>query len=276
MAEHWKIEDLPWDRLDAAKVGAELLQVVKAAALVEYNADTYAEYLCKVFADDPEFQDEARRWAVEEVQHGKALGLWAERIDPSWNLEKAMARFRAGYKPEHFFKDVSASVRGSRSGEMIARCMVETGTSSYYSAIGDSCDEPVLKEICKHIAADEFKHYKLFYDTLNRYLDEEKMGRIQRLKIALSRIAESEDDELSYAYFAANAGEAEAYDRKSCNQAYMRRAYSFYRPKHLDRAVAMIFKACGFKPHTMPYRLATKLAWWQIESQSRKMQKMAA
>lgn len=276
MTDHWKIEDLPWTRLDASKVGPELLQVVKAAALVEYNADTYAEYLCKVFSDDPEFQDDARRWAVEEVQHGKALGLWAERIDPSWSLETAMARFREGYKPEHFMKDVDASVRGSRSGEMIARCMVETGTSSYYSAIGDSCDEPVLKEICKHIAADEFKHYKLFYDTLNRYLGEERMSRIQRLKVALSRIAESEDDELSYAYFAANFGANDAYDRKSCNKAYMTRAYSFYRPKHLDRAVAMIFKACGFKPHTLPYKLATKIAWWQIESQSRKMQKMAA
>jgi hypothetical protein len=275
MHQHWKIEDLPWDRLDKSRVDADLLKVVKAAALVEYNADTYAAYLCQVFADDPAFQEAARNWAVEEVQHGAALGLWAERIDPSWSLEKAMAKFRAGYSAEHFLNGASASIRGSRPGEMVARCMVETGTSSYYSAIGDSCEEPVLKEICKHIAADEFRHYKLFYDTLNNYLAKESLGRFRRLKVALGRIAESEDDELSYAYYAANANESDPYDRKTYNKAYMVRAYSYYQPKHLDRAVAMIFKACGFKPHTLPYKLATKIAWWQVTSQIKQNAKIA-
>lgn len=275
-AGHWTIENLPWDRLAPETVGPDLLKIVKAAALVEYNSEAYADYLCRIFHDDPEFQKAARRWAVEEVQHGMALGLWAERIDPSWNLEGAMAKFRAGYTPEHFLGSGSGSVRGSRSGEMVARCMVETGTSSYYSAVGEATDEPVLKEICKHIAADEFKHYKLFYDTLNRYLERENMGRWRRLKVALSRIAESEDDELSYAYYAANAAEDEPYDRIAFNRAYMSRAYSFYRPKHLDRAVAMIFKACGFKPHTLPHRVAVKIAWGQIAAQSRKMKKLAA
>jgi len=278
MAEykHWRIEDLSWDKLDPSVVSPDLLKVAKAAALVEYNASTYADYLCKVFADDPKFCALARAWAVEEVQHGQALGLWAERIDPSWNLEVAMAKFRAGYSPEHFINDQSASVRGSRSGEMVARCMVEVGTSSYYSAIGDSCPEPVLKEICKHIAGDEFRHYKLFYDTLHEYLAKEKVGRVTRLKVAVSRIAESEDDELSYAFYAANAANDEPYDRALYSKEYMARAYSFYRPKHLDRAMAMIFKACGFKPHSLPYHMATKIAWWQLESQTKKLQKIAA
>lgn len=274
--EHWKIEDLSWDKLDSSKVDEDMLKVVKAAALVEYGAETYADYLCQVFHDDPDFQKAARDWAVEEVQHGLALGKWAEKIDPTWDLEKAMDKFRKGYTPEHFLNSAANSVRGSRSGEMIARCMVETGTSSYYSAIGDSCDEPVLKEICKHIAADEFKHYKLFYDTLHRYLEKDRLSRFKRLKIALGRISESEDDELSYAYYAANANDNDPYDRETYNKAYMQRAYSYYRPKHLDRAVGMIFKACGFKPHTLPYKIATKIAWWKIEGESKKQKKMAA
>ena len=47
---------------------------------------------------------------------------------------------------------------------MIARCVVESGTSSYYTAIRDATDEPVLKEIAGRIAADEYRHYKLFYE----------------------------------------------------------------------------------------------------------------
>jgi rubrerythrin len=272
---HWKISDLPWDRLDPAKVTPDLLQVIKAAALVEYGADSYADYLCKVFHDDPEFQALARNWSVEEVQHGEALGAWAEKIDPSWSLQRAMAKFRAGYQPEHFL-NAEKSVRGGRSAEMVARCMVEVGTSSYYSAIGDSIDEPVLKEICKYIAADEFRHYKLFYDTLTRYLEQEKLGKIGRLKVALGRIAESEDDELSYAYFAANSNDNDTYDRKASNQAYARRAYSFYQQKHLDRAIAMIFKACGFIPPSLPYRVIRQVAWHMLNGQVKKLKRMAA
>jgi len=259
--EHWKIEDLPWDRLDPSKVDEDLLKVIKAAALVEYNAEAYAEYLCKVFHDDEEFKQVAQAWADEEVQHGEALGLWAEKIDPSWKLETAMAKFREGYTPEHFIGDANTSVRGSRSGEMIARCMVETGTSSYYSAIGQNVDEPVLKVICAKIAGDEFRHYKLFYDTLNKYIDQEGLNKLQRLKIALSRIAETEDDELSYAFYAANANDNDPYDRKTYNQAYMQRAYSYYKKPQIDRAVSMVFKACGFDPKGISGKAASKIAW---------------
>lgn len=275
--KHWTIQGLSWDKLDPSKVSPDLLKVIKAAALVEYGADSYADYLCRVFKDDPGFQQLARDWAVEEVQHGQALGAWAEKIDSSWSMERAMTKFRAGYTPDHFLAANDAgSVRGSRSAEMVARCMVETGTSSYYSAIGDSTGEPVLKEICRHIAADEFRHYKLFYDTLNRYLEQENLGKIARLKVALGRIAESEDDELSYAFYAANAEDGEEYNRRECNRAYARRAYSFYQQKHLDRAIAMIFKACGFIPPSLPYRIIRQVAWVMLNQQTKKLQKMAA
>lgn len=276
--EHWKIEDLPWKELRPDLVDADLLKVIKAAALVEYNSGEYADYLCRVFHDDPEFQQDARNWSVEERQHGLSLGKWAEAVDPDWDLEEAMAKFREGFTPEHFNNEEAnqASIRGSRTGEMVARCMVETGTSSYYSAIGDSTDEPVLKQICRNIAGDEFRHYKLFYDTLHRYLENDNLSRFQRLRIALGRIAETEDDELAYAFYAANANDNEGYDRKTYSRAYSQRAYGFYQPRHLDRAVSMIFKACGYKPNTLGYKMATRLAWAKLNAGARKRRKMAA
>jgi len=258
----WDLNAIDYSKIDMSKVTPDLVKVVKAAALVEYNAVAYSAYLERVFADDPEFQEMSRCWATEEVQHGKSLGKWAETVDPSWKLEEAMAKFREGYKIEHINNDTS--VRGSRAGEMVARCMVETGTSSYYTAIGTSTEEPVLKEICAKIAGDEFRHYKLFYDTLNRYVKRENLSRMSRLKVALGRIAESEDDELSYAFFAANANDNEVYDRKVWSREYMKRAYSYYQEPQVDRAVAMVFKACGFDPKGFGGKLASKAAWWLI------------
>lgn len=262
--KHWTVEGLPWDRLARDKADPDIVKVCKAAALVEYNGHIYADMLCNIFHNDPVFQQVARDWAVEEVQHGEALGRWAEAVDPSWNFEAAVGRFRDGYKLD---TTISESVRGSRSSELVARCIVETGTSSYYTALGEATEEPVLKEICRHIAADELRHYKLFYDHLKRYLDKEGLGRFGRLRVALSRINETEDDELSFAYHAANHGDA-PYVREQAFAAYCKRAYSYYKPHHLDRMVAMVFKASGLKPQGWLHDVAARFAYRQMRKKA--------
>jgi rubrerythrin len=240
---HWKISDLPWDSFDPAKVAPDLLKIVKAAALVEYNASDYATYLANVFPDDAVFQQAARDWSVEETQHGAALGAWAQKADPAFDFDAAFKRYTAGYKIN---VNADASIRGSQSGELIARCIVETGTSSYYTALADATEEPVLKALCRHIAADELRHYKLFHDYLKDYLAREGLSRFARLKIGLSRVQESEDDELAFAYYAANTPLGTPYDLQAYSSAYMARAYPLYRPDHVERVVAMVFRACGF------------------------------
>jgi len=256
-AKHWTLDDIPWDRFDRTKVESELLELVKAAALVEYNGGDYAAYLCNVFPDDAEFQDAANQWAREEVQHGLALGRWAEIADPDFDFQTSFKRFTDGYRLP---LDSEESVRGSRSGELVARCIVEVGTSSYYSALGEATEEPVLREICRRIAADEFRHYKLFYRHLKRYLERESIGRLRRVLVALKRIGESEDDELAYAYYAANGGD-DPYERKRWSNAYAYRAFGYYRQKHVERGIAMTFKAAGLNPQGSLARMASRGAY---------------
>jgi rubrerythrin len=272
-SSHWKVADLPWDRFESGAIDPETLKVVKAAALVEYGGGKYGHYLCNVFADDPRFQQAARNWAREEVQHGEALGRYAELVDPTFSLREAYKRFEAGYG---FDIEAVASVRGSRSGELIARCIVETGTSSYYTAIADATEEPLLKAICRHIAADELRHYQLFYTHLRRYLTREELGRFARSRIVLGRMRESEDDELAYAYYAANAPDDAIYRREEYARAYMIRAYRFYRPAHMDRIVAMAFEVCGLRPHSIWHGMASRAAWWAVNRRVRSAAKAAA
>jgi rubrerythrin len=268
----WTLDDIPWDRLDRSKVDPEILRIVKAASLVEQNGGDYAHYLCNVFHDDPLFQKVARHWGGEEIQHGQALGRWAELVDPAFSHAQASERFTAGFRVD---LDATRSVRGTRSGELIARCIVETGTSSYYTALAEAVDEPVLKTICQHIAADELRHYKLFYTHLKRYLERERLGFWGRLRVAAGRVAESEDDELAYAYYAANETAA-PYQRKRYNNAYARRAYRVYRAHHIDRGMAMIFKAVGLTPNGRLNRLASRLAWRVMCRRAERLERAAA
>ncbi|MCA8928132.1 MAG: ferritin-like domain-containing protein [Alphaproteobacteria bacterium] len=256
MPRQWTLDDIPWDQFDRSKVDPDIVKIVRAAAMVESNARDYAAYLCSVFRDDPDFCNLARGWAEEEVQHGQALGRWAGLEDPDFDYDARFAAFRAAYGIP---VDASASVRGSLAGELIARCIVEVGTSSYYTAIADATEEPVLREICRRIATDEWRHYGLFYRNLRRYLDREHLSPPRRAWIALTRVLETEDDELAQAYHTANLA-GEPYDRRRASRAYSERACALYNPGHVERAIGMIFKAVGFAPHGWTSRTLSRIA----------------
>jgi hypothetical protein len=265
--KHWQIAEVAWDRFDRAKVDPDLVPAVKAAAMVERNGLDYAAYLTGVFHDDPDFQQAANNWALEEVQHGDALGKWATLADPAWDYEAAFQRYREGFKIN---TEADASIRGSRTGELIARCMVETGTSSFYSAVADATAEPVLQQICRQIAADEFRHFKLFYDHMRRYLARENISFLRRLRIAAGRFSETEDDELAFAFHCANDDPGQGYDHEQCLAAYLSRAITFYRFRHIERGMGMIFKAVGLPPRGRLSDISAKVMWQYVHRRQRR------
>jgi hypothetical protein len=260
----WTLDDVDWSRFELAKVDGELLAAVKAASLVEYNAPDYVAYLKRVYRDAP--ADTVRKiehWGEEEIQHGSALARWAELADPSFDFTRSFARFRALYRPAHF-NGAQDSVRGSKRGEMIARCVVESGTSSFYSAIRDATDEPVLKEVAGRIAADEFRHYRLFYEILEAQTEPE-LPVWRKLWVAATRVKESDDDELACAYYCANVpAEREnelPYRRSQYARAYHAKAMTLYRRHHIDKLVKMIVKPAGLNPSGRLSNLASAALW---------------
>jgi rubrerythrin len=261
----WTPDDIPWGEFDAAKLSPDILKVVKAAAMVERNAPDYTSYLRNIFHDDAPFKELAVQWQAEEVQHGDVLGRYAELADPDFDFKTRFKRFTDGYKVPIELAD---SVRGSLTGELLARCIVETGTSSFYSALRDATDEPVLKAICHRIAGDEFRHYKWFYDHMRQYIEREGVGMIRRALVAVGRIKETDDDELAYAYHAANDALDQPYDHVRCNLAYAARAYSFYRPVHTERAVSMVLKVIGIDPTGWLGGQAKAFAWRKMRSRA--------
>lgn len=274
----WTLDDIAWERFDPSKVDQDLLMAVKAASVVEYNARDYVGYLKAVFPGDAAMHAIFEQWGLEETQHGLALGRWVKLADPEFDFEATFKAFREGYKPPHF-EDADGSVRGSKRGELIARCVVESGTTSYYSAMRDATEEPVLKQIAAHIAGDEMRHWRLFYD-LQLVQPEPELKFWKKLRIAAGRLSEAEDDELAYAYYCANTPPArigtDPYDRKACVKAYETRVLRLWRPKHLDRAVGMIAAAVGMRPRGLVARSASRLIWTAVRFKNRSALKAEA
>ncbi|MEM7540463.1 MAG: ferritin-like domain-containing protein [Pseudomonadota bacterium] len=256
---HWSLEDIAWDQVRPGCVDAPLLAAIKTAALVEANSADYVAYLHSVFGNDPEFMAAASRWGEEEAQHGEALGRWAEAIDPEFDFQHSLAIFRDGYQIP---VEVEDSVRGSRTGELLARCVVESGTCSFYSAVRDATQEPVLKQICGHIAQDEAQHYQLFYVHMRRYAKTQPLSVLRRLQIAGGRIAETSDDELTYAYYSANvAGSQAGYARRDYAKRYQNTATSLYEEQHVVTVIRMVWRAIGFNPLGALAQVVAKCSW---------------
>ena len=273
----WNLNDIPWNQFDAAKVQPELVALVAAACMVEHNSEDYARYLCEVFPGDEAFAATAKTWAEEEVQHGMALRRWVEMADPAFDFDHSFTMFTTGFKlPEN----VHGSVRGSRTGELLSRCVVETGTSTYYTAIKEYTDEPVLKAICAKVAADEFRHYTLFYNYLKHYLPQEKISLLERLKVAIGRVTESDDDELAFAFYTASqrkhpTATNETYDRQTFANRYLAATLMLYRRHHIDRMLSMVFKAVGLKPNGRLNRLLNSVVWNIMRMRMRKLKDFA-
>jgi len=257
----WSLDDIDWGGFEGGAVDADLLAVVKTAALVEANAADYVAYLGDVFRGDEAFLAAIQTWGREEEQHGAALGRWAELAEPGFDFAGALAAFRANYRVP---QNVTQSIRGSRAGELVARQVVETGTSSFYSAIRDATDEPVLKAIAGRIAADEFAHYRLFQIHFARYHAAEPLPLPTRLHVAATRFAEAEDDELGQAWFAANVlphDPGANYAAHDYPHEYWRRAVQLYRRPHIDNAVRMMLRAVALRPNGALFRLTAAAIW---------------
>ncbi|WP_138379406.1 ferritin-like domain-containing protein [Luteithermobacter gelatinilyticus] len=272
----WRMEDVCWDRFESSKLDPGILKAVKTAALVEANSADYVTYLERVFAGDPEVCAAIEQWGIEEKQHGLALGKWAELADPSFDFEKSLDHFRKAYQIP---LDVDQSVRGSREGELIARCVVESGTSSFYSALKEATDEPCLKDICAKIARDEFFHYQLFHRYIDRFAGDNPLPLMARLKIALGRVSEAEDEELAQAYYSANiayADPAPEMTLEDCTRDYFKTTFSLYRFHHIRNAGRMILRAAGLNPESRLSRLGIRLAWFFVKWKTRGLQQKQA
>ena len=268
----WTLDDIPWERFDRSRLDPEMVKIAKAACMVEHHSADYGTYLCGVFHDDPAFCAAARAWAKEEVRHGAVLRRYAELADPEFDFDGAFARFVAGHEIDTGARE---SIRGSRCGELVARCIVEVGTSAHYSALRDAAAEPVFREICTRIAGDEFRHYKLFYDAMKRYQKREGLGRLGRARVAFGRLFEAGDDELSYAYHC-GAGLPEPYDRRRSTRAYAGCTLPLYRRRHVQRGMGMTLKAIGIKPQGRFGKIVTALAWRGLRLYGGRQARLAA
>lgn len=192
--KHWSIEDIDFSRIDVARVHKDenLFYLVTCASFIESGSDLYTRNLVEFYQGDAEVEQWLRdQWEHEELQHGRALRAYVEYVWPKFDWERAYQGFLDEYS--HYCK--VELLEPTRAQELAARCVVETGTATYYRAIARATDEPVLKQLASFIADDEVNHYKHFYQYFRRYRREENIGRTRVLGTLSRRTLELKSED---------------------------------------------------------------------------------
>ena len=187
VAHPWSIDQIAFDCIESEHIASEdiWLYVLAAASFVESLSDLYTHNLLGFMGDDPDASQWLReRWEPEELQHGRALRRYVETVWPVFDWQKAFDGFCADYgpycKPE--------LLEPTRALEMVARCVVETGTSGLYGLLQQISPEPVLTTLVEHIRNDEVGHYKYFYHFFLRYREIECPSRWQVARVLRQRL----------------------------------------------------------------------------------------
>ncbi len=174
---HWSLDDIPWHaiRRDAVARSEALFYMIAAASLMESATDLYTANLIEYFAGDDEITAWLENdWLPEELQHGRALRRYVESAWPDFPWDKVREGFIEEFRP--FCDEALEPARGL---EMASRCVVETGTASFYTCLSRASPDPVLALVTRQIAEDEVGHYKHFYRFFRKYRDIERPGRTE-------------------------------------------------------------------------------------------------
>ncbi len=160
-----------------------------------------------------------------------------QTVWPEFDWERAYRAFFVEYGRACTME----SLAETRSLEMVARCVVETGTSSFYRTLSEVTPEPVLKQITANISSDEVRHYKHFYRYFLDYKESERPGRVAILRQLWKR---STDVKAEDAYFAFK----HVFLERNPDEAFTQEAYDEFRAS---------FRRLGRT--TFPYEMAVKM-----------------
>lgn len=181
--QHWRLEDIDFSAIQTELVHDNpfLFLTLACASFVEILAETYADNLIQHYQGDAEITDWLRNnWQRDEVRHGQALKAYVQAVWPRFNWEKAYQAFHVQYSALCTVEQLEQH----KALELIARCVVETGTSSFYRALQSYAQEPVLRQLLGKIKSDETTHYAHFRRYFESYNRQEK----HRLSVIIATI----------------------------------------------------------------------------------------
>jgi hypothetical protein len=251
----WTMADLDLSRIEHELVRDDWFTyyLVAGASFIETAADVYTSNLVHHFSDAVARDWLANHWQPEELQHGLALRAYVEAVWPDLPWEEGYA----GFLEEYSRLCTLDQLEESPTLEMAARCIVETATATFYTAVQVCAREPVLRQLAALIRRDEVRHYNYFRSFYQAYQAEERVGRLSVLRALYKRFTEAEQED-------AYVGFKHAWHIRHPGQAFHDEHFSAFMQQVRER----------LRPH-YPYRMAVQMVLQPLRL-NRTIQRLAA
>ncbi|MFP4487502.1 MAG: ferritin-like domain-containing protein [Campylobacterales bacterium] len=196
----WRVENIDFGSAKKELIRDDrlLFYLISTASFVEITSDLYTNNLINKYGGKSEELAKWLEsvWEFEELQHGKALKAYVEYVWPEFDWNGAYR----GFFEEYSKLCTTGVLREEVSLEMVERCVVETGTSTFYKLLESVVEEPLLKGIVGDIKNDEISHYNIFKSYYEANRDSENISRWEILKAIIDRIKEVESDDTKIAF----------------------------------------------------------------------------
>lgn len=192
----WHVDEIDYAGIDLARIQdqEDLFYLVASASFIETGSDMYTRNLVRHYADYPEVAHWLQQhWEPEELQHGLALRRYVEAVWPEFPWQEAFDAFFAEYGA----LCTDEELERDRTLELVARCVVETGTTTYYHTMRDLAAEPVLADLANRIRGDEVQHYKYFLQYFRKLQASQPAGpsRLHIARVLYQRLREIKDSD---------------------------------------------------------------------------------
>jgi len=157
----WSLEgDVEWSSIRHDLVSSDELETLRRAALTEGFSPTYAADLLDLYCTDPEMAAFLSVQFYEEYKHFHALRRYLRLNGVEISDEDATAR--RGTRTKY----------ASRLIPLVKFGVSEIFTAIFYRNLARATGEPVLKQLCQFIAADEYRHLSFYMSYLEYHVRE--------------------------------------------------------------------------------------------------------
>lgn len=175
----WNLEkDINWKAIDVkkARTQKELLKVLRDATLIESYAPISHMRMLELHWDDLEVSGVLSIQLYEEYKHYHVLKRYLDHIGLSIPDSEILAKRKA-----------TAGETYSDPVSQLAKYFIsEHFTGHFYVELVKQAKDPVLKQILKLIAGDEFRHSQLYYDLLKEKIASDPDSKTKVLDFMLN------------------------------------------------------------------------------------------
>jgi len=152
----WKLtEDIPFDRIDRAKLTPQWIHDLRHICLTELSALYATEMFLRDFYADIDFCSFISIWFYEEMKHHLTLRRYLEAVGETFD-EQELPKLRLTFAEGPAIETLTMHFCG------------EQRLAHWYTAFGENAPEPVIGMIFKTLAADELRHAACYAKYLRR------------------------------------------------------------------------------------------------------------